>query len=71
MRAKMQVYSITEYPWARDAELHAVTSGTPEDNTFAEATPAAKLNIMITAKGAQHFFKVGKSYYLDFSEAPE
>ncbi len=70
MRAKFHVESITETQYARSVKMHAVHSGNPEDNQFSEATPSGELTMLITAKGAHKFLQVGKSYYLDFSEAP-
>ena len=50
------------------AKFNAVTDGSPENDEFFEATPQGTIEI-----GAirSDLFEVGKTYYVDFSEAPE
>jgi len=70
MRAKFRCDSITEYGSHKEAKLFAVAGNSPENNQFAEATPAGELTIMIDKKAeANDFLEVGKEYYLDFYEA--
>lgn len=83
VRAKMTVTEITRHlgaapnvdgRWSTGQEMHrvklsAVTTGSPEDNTFAAATPYAALDISITNPKTVGFFELGKAYYLDFSPA--
>ena len=71
MRAKFSCESITIGRYGRQAELRAVGDNSPENNTFSEATPSGTLSIYITAQGAYAYLQVGKSYYLDFTEAPD
>jgi len=72
LRAKFKVNSITDFGYgSKEAKLSAVYSvdKNTEDNQFSEATPSGELKMMISAKGAQDFLQVGKSYYLDFQQA--
>lgn len=72
VRAKFQCSSITLYPNTATAELNAIYSTTGENADFATATPSGKLVVTISAGvPAANFFAPGKSYYLDFSEAPQ
>ena len=43
---------------------------TPENQRFHEATPSGQLEMMVNNPAAVSQFAVGKSYYLDFTEAP-
>jgi len=72
MKAKMIVTQISEnYSGAKLTELSAVNSGTPEDNYFFKATPFASLKIQVDNPAAKDFLKIGKKYYIEFSEAAE
>jgi hypothetical protein len=42
-----------------------------ENEKFWKATPSGELQMHITNPGAFEQFEVGKSYYLDITEAPE
>lgn len=70
MRAKFICDSVTNnrYP-GQEAKLSAVMGQEGENKDFNEATPAANLSIMIDNPKAKDYFKPGKEYYLDFSEA--
>lgn len=41
-----------------------------DNNQFSEATPYGVMEMMVNNPNAKDFFKVGKNYYLDFTEAP-
>lgn len=71
MRAKFQVQMVEEYAGGqRTFNLNAVTGdGTPENQSFWNATPSGSMKIVITNPAARDFLKVGKAYYLDFTEA--
>ena len=71
MRAKFYVETVTNHRGGyQDATLRAVyDDGHPENNAFAKATPTGELTIGIDNPAAQDFFKPGKEYYLDFTEA--
>ena len=73
MRAKFKVECLADYGYNLEATLSAVYGGTTnkEDNQFSEATPNGKLTMTISNPAAKGFLKVGKKYYLDFTEAPE
>jgi hypothetical protein len=45
----------------------------PEDQRFTKASPSGSLSIVIDNPAALAFFegKIGKAFYLDFTEAPE
>ena len=53
--------------------LQAIYSSSEDDpnRSYSEATPNAKLEMTITAKGAIGAFKPGRIYDLVFSEAPD
>jgi hypothetical protein len=71
MRAKVTVASTTEYPYGgKKSELHGVYSGSPEDNSFAKATPSLQMNITVDNPAVKDFLVPGKNYYLDFTPAP-
>lgn len=71
MRAKFYCQSLTRYEKQVIAELHAVTSGSEENRSFAQYTPNAHLKITIDNPAVLDYFKPGGEYYLDFSEAPK
>lgn len=50
-------------------KLSAVATGSPEDNTFAAATPSATLDMSITNPETVGFFELGQAYYVDFTPA--
>jgi len=81
VRAKMTVSEIREYRgYVRNPEtgahetvpLHgvkmaAVAGGNPEDNSYSNATPSATVDISVTNPETVGFFKIGASYYVDFT----
>jgi hypothetical protein len=71
MRAKFRCSNITDYgPSQITANLSAVTDdATPENERYNAATPSGTLALTITNPAVRDFFTVGKSYYLDFTEA--
>lgn len=71
MRAKFRVEAVTHYATWREVQLSAVHDGSPENNQFAQSTPAGTLKMTITNPDAMDFLEPGKSYYLDFSAAAE
>lgn len=76
LRAKFTCNGIADhrppnYPNAigsTEVSLSAIYSNSKEDNQFSEATPYGNLKMTITTETAKNFFKVGGSYYLDFTE---
>lgn len=72
-RAKFTCYSVTDFGNYEVVKLNAVYAGdkNAEDNQFAAATPSGSIEMNITAEEARGYFKPGKKYYADFSEAAE
>lgn len=79
LRAKFAVQHITDFgsydgkhPNLK-VQLNAVYSGdkNSEDNQFSAATPSGDCWMMISNPQADGFFKPGKKYYLDFTEAED
>jgi hypothetical protein len=76
-RAKFNLNSITSVDYgnsyaSKQYEFSAVyDDGIPENQRFAKASPSGQLKITIDNPAAQEFFagKVGKSFYLDVTEA--
>lgn len=50
-------------------EASAIYSTSPEDNTYASATPSGSLSLSITKSDVVDFFELDKPYYIDFSRA--
>lgn len=50
-------------------EASAIYSTSPEDNTFAQASPSGSLTLSITKSDVVDFFELDKPYYIDFSRA--
>lgn len=65
--------SATMYGRSESVKLVAVYGGSTnaEDNTFASATPGGSLELNVDNPSAQGFFKPGKKYYIDITEAPD
>lgn len=73
-RAKFNCSSVTQYSHtgegAKRYEFTAVyDNGLPENKRFAKYSPSGSLSILVDNPAVQ--FEVGKSYYLDFIEAPQ
>lgn len=74
IRAKFHCNAVTEHAYGnKTAYLNAVyADGEPENQSFNTATPSGSVEIGIDKDApAKDFLKPGKSYYLDFTEAPE
>lgn len=76
IRAKFECTSTNLDEYGEHVFLNAVYANkdgevNEENKSFSEATPSGSLTMMISNKRAQGFFKKGKSYYLDFTEADE
>ena len=71
VRAKFAVQSVTETLYGTSVELSAVYSTSGENADFTDATPSGQLKIQISkGRPAAEVFKVGKAFYLDFTEVP-
>lgn len=71
IRAKMRVTEVTKNEYQETAKLTAVCGGSPEDNSFAKATPCASLTISIDNPAAQGILEPGKCFYVDFTRVKE
>ena len=78
MRAKMVVGSVEQFESSETLKLRAVyktdayaDDGLDEDNTFSLFTPAADLTMTVTNPAVVGKIKVGQTFYVDFTEAPE
>ena len=70
MRAKFYVNSVDEMEDSKVFHLGAVISGSPENESFAKATPSGSLSIKIdNGTEAVNFLEKGKEYYIDFTAA--
>jgi hypothetical protein len=54
-----------------EIELSAQYSGTPEDNTYATATPSGNIKMTVTNPSAVAALPVGGKFYVDFTPVPE
>jgi hypothetical protein len=78
MRAKMTLREIAKpYEGAEHVKFDAVCGkpfgpdGESEDNTYARYTPSGSCELTITNPQLLNFFKVGQTFYLDFTEVVE
>lgn len=69
MVAKFVVASVTRTAYGENLVLTAVTNGAPEDNTFASATPFAKLEMTITNKELLGKFNPDEKFLVHFTPA--
>lgn len=76
MRAKMRVASVTGQGSSEQLTFNAVcpkgaypADGSDEDNTFARWTPSASLQMQVNNPDLLGKFKVGDTFYLDFTPA--
>jgi len=73
IRAKFSCHSVKDEDYGEVVNLSAVYGNDDKDNEennqFSEATPSGSHEMVISNPSAKGFFKEGKDYYLDFSEA--
>lgn len=50
-------------------KMGVVTGGDPEDNTYAQASPAGTIQLSITKPAVVGFFDLDQTYYVDFTPA--
>lgn len=68
VRGKFKVQSVTKFAWPdKEIKLTAVHSGTPEDNTFAKATPNGTITMLVSNPDAAEQLAIGKEFYVDFT----
>lgn len=73
-RAKFTCNSVTQYSSTGEGskryEFGAVyDNGLPENKRFARYSPSGSISITVDNPAVK--FEVGKSYYIDFTEAPQ
>ncbi len=71
IRAKFKVDKVTEVENGSQIALHAVTTGSPENESFYSLTPGGSIQLSIVSPDTAANFEVGKEYYVDFTLAPE
>ena len=74
VRGKFKVMSVTMragYRAYAEIELGAVYSNTPEDNSYAAATPSGSIKMVVTNPDAIAKLPLGKSFYVDFTQVEE
>jgi len=79
MRCKMQLNRklTVEQAFAKDGkptvelEFTPVIGGGDENESFFASTPSGELRLQVVNLDAVKDLKAGKSYYIDFTEAPE
>ena len=52
-----------------EIDLEPVISGSEENASFYQWTPAGKVTLNVTSKKVFNSFEVDKEYYIDFTEA--
>ena len=63
-------HSEAQYTWSQPTvKMATVTSGTPDDSQFYEASPGGSFEITINNPQAAEMFEVGKKYYFDITVA--
>ncbi len=70
VRAKFKVQSITESEGGlKTVNLSPVTSGSPENEKFFKWTPGGQIQLGTINPEAAAEFKVGRPFYVDFTDA--
>lgn len=72
VRAKLMLVGIEERSWGGKTLrfLAQYDQSIPEDQRFQKATPSGSAELQIDNPIALAQFTLGKSYYVDFTEAP-
>lgn len=73
VRAKLTLNAVTEMSFGGKKLSFSATYDTsiPEDQRFQKATPSATADFFIDNPKALEQFKLGDSYYVDFSPVPK
>jgi hypothetical protein len=74
VRAKFLCKSKEEYAEPKGCgkvSLTPVINGSDENKTFYKYTPSGEITLFTVNDAAFAEFRPGKSYYIDFTEAPE
>lgn len=67
MRAKLTVQEVTDNGYSDRVKFTAQYSQTPEDNSYAKATPSADLSMQIDNPSLRGQLKPGQKFYVDFT----
>ena len=69
---QVKVTNATDFfPGNEEVFMSPVTSDSPENKTFSEATPSGSFQMLITNTGAFGFFVNGEEYYVSFTKVPK
>lgn len=73
VRAKFRVTKLTQYtPTQFEVTLSALMDDKTEENRrYHKYTPQGSITMMIDNPPASAYFGIGKTVYVDFSDAPE
>jgi hypothetical protein len=72
VRAKFKVTSVTATTYGQERVVMApVYSEAGENREFWNATPSGSIDLGIDNKAAHGALKLGREYYVDFTEAPQ
>lgn len=71
VRAKLSLTSVTEHTWGGKTLKFTTQydASIPEDQRFQKATPSGTIEMQVDNPAALAQFQLGKSYYIDFTEA--
>ena len=74
VRAKFKVYAIEASSWGGDkklvtVKLRPVTSGSPENKAFYEASPSGDMTLGTLNEEASKQFSLNQEFYVDFTPA--
>ncbi len=68
VRAKFTVTAITDRGYTKEVEFQTIyDQSIPEDQRFYKATPSGSIKMQIDNPAALEQFKLGKSFYADFT----
>lgn len=70
VRAKFTCVKAEKSYDSGQVELEPVIDGSPENEEFYKWTPGGRIHLGVVNDAAFERFEVGKSYYVDFTEAP-
>lgn len=71
MRAKFQVQSVEKFQYGEKVKASAVCGGSPEDNSFSQATPSGSLELFINNPALIGKVGPGQKFYVDFTLAAD
>jgi hypothetical protein len=69
VRGKFSCTKNIETPYGNEVSFWALYSNSPEDNSYAAATPSGQISMVVNNPDAKDFFVPGQAYFLDFKKA--